>query len=898
MVSQEPVLNALLAQTLRACGLDAMAEQSVASVTADIKIDFPNHVVLIECEKLDARGSRAKKVEAVKDCLKRLDLPMQHGGRDADAVIALVYPPSCNETNLQSESTIEYSVVLPKHVELSVQPSVLSRNLSWTKAPISSLAQRIQALDQDIGEPDALARNLDRALQHAASILNPHQRKTLCDALNFGTRADAQSDFAGAKRCFLVIASAAMFHARLDLAMPSIRPNAADRPQPIGECLAQSDIVAASSGAWNQILEIDYKPIFEAACLVLNASLHTPHFSWAIGRVVTEALTIMRDSAGLRHDLLGRIFHKILEDARFDGSYYTSTPAAVILAGLAISNFSSDELRHFTVVDPACGTGTLLMATAERIRMLLGEGCSDYNYIVNSVLHGFDINLTATHMAATTLGLISPETTFDQMNIYRAAFGEMEDGSVRAGSLELFSEDMHVPIISTSSAMRQVQSGLERQRIEKADLVIMNPPFTRDSLRHDQLGASQETKVKNREKEIFALYQGQGIVNFRSSGPAFILLADFLAKSSQSTIALILPLSAAMNPSTHGLRMLLANKYHIEYIVAAHDPTRYWFSENTKISEMLVILRKRTKNVAKDAPTTIVNLAVNPVTVHDAHKLVDQIRSSAADLNGVTVMWPSRYMLAGDWTGVQFFSPFLTQTYRKMRRNELFQTHPLDHVAQVKSTYRKVREVFRISNKPNGNALRALWHFQTEVTKYMHAATDTYVVPKDATDKWKAVWNQCSHLMMPVKVRSNLTRVFSVFAESPTLGSYWMNVELKKKSTELEMALCAWFNSTLGILSALAVRTPKILCYPDFSTTGLNNAVVPDLSKDTASRLAQVYQDLNTADLGRWADAANDNRVNLDDRICEALNVEKDLVRKTRFELAREPMCTNKQYAT
>ena len=48
------------------------------------------------------------------------------------------------------------------------------------------------------------------------------------------------------------------------------------------------------------------------------------------------ALKVARNIVGLRHDLLGRIFHKVLETARYDGSFYTTTAAATLLAQLAI----------------------------------------------------------------------------------------------------------------------------------------------------------------------------------------------------------------------------------------------------------------------------------------------------------------------------------------------------------------------------------------------------------------------------------------------------------------------------------------------------------------------------------------------------------------------------------
>ena len=125
--------------------------------------------------------------------------------------------------------------------------------------------------------------------------------------------------------------------------------------------------------------------------------------------------------SGLRHDLLGRIFHRVLDTARYDGSFYTSTAAAVLLASLAIreedNNWADvNAVANLRICDPACGTGTLLMAAAERIRDLrnaAGSTSLDDEealglLLVEDVLWGYDVNLTATHMAASTLGCFLP----------------------------------------------------------------------------------------------------------------------------------------------------------------------------------------------------------------------------------------------------------------------------------------------------------------------------------------------------------------------------------------------------------------------------------------------------------------------------------------------------------
>jgi len=72
---------------------------------------------------------------------------------------------------------------------------------------------------------------------------------------------------------------------------------------------------------------------------------------------------------------MGRIYHLLLLEAKYLGTYYTSVPAATLLLKLALDidrwpkvNWSdSDELRSFQIGDLACGTGTLLMAASQAL---------------------------------------------------------------------------------------------------------------------------------------------------------------------------------------------------------------------------------------------------------------------------------------------------------------------------------------------------------------------------------------------------------------------------------------------------------------------------------------------------------------------------------------------------
>ena len=51
-------------------------------------------------------------------------------------------------------------------------------------------------------------------------------------------------------------------------------------------------------------------------------------------RGLAEVIALVSERVtGLRHDLLGRIFHRVLDTARYDGSFYTSTAPQSSLAG-------------------------------------------------------------------------------------------------------------------------------------------------------------------------------------------------------------------------------------------------------------------------------------------------------------------------------------------------------------------------------------------------------------------------------------------------------------------------------------------------------------------------------------------------------------------------------------
>jgi hypothetical protein len=170
-----------------------------------------------------------------------------------------------------------------------------------------------------------------------------------------------------AKVSALVLANALIFQEQL--------ANTDGRIVPLRKMEKEKDLIGATSKHWRWIWEeINYVPIFQLGEHVLD-ELPSAGTEGPLRSLLTEAKAICSAQAALRHDLMGRIYHWLLHHAKYLGTYYTSVPAATLLLKLALAaDWKQDfgdpaDLVSFKIADLACGTGTLLMATAQAFWM-------------------------------------------------------------------------------------------------------------------------------------------------------------------------------------------------------------------------------------------------------------------------------------------------------------------------------------------------------------------------------------------------------------------------------------------------------------------------------------------------------------------------------------------------
>lgn len=663
---------------------------------------------------------------------------------------------------------------------------------------------------------------------------------------------------------------------------------------------------------WQSIRKIDYHPIYNAALQTLLSL--TDHWSvkQLLGALYKGAAGVASNVSDIRSDLAGRIYHRLLNTAPFDGSYYTSTPAAILLARLALpSDFidwsDPEEIIKLKICDPACGTGTLLMAAAqvcrERHIIANGNGSTDelmHLHMIEDILNGMDINLSAVHLAASMLTLANPKVDFNRMGVYRAKFGMERTGRTNGskawlGSLEMLQGNeprLQFPDFERSGG--EGQEDTYPNLHNKCDLVIMNPPFTRDSLRHDQFSREDELEMKRAERRLLDKHPDGKSVHRSTVSTMFNLLADELAKDTSSMFARVMPAAEGTGVSAQPARIHLNEKWQAETIITSHDPRRIYFSENTSITESLLVARRR---LPEDGPrsTKFINLAKNPASSFDALGLANDIEEGDLS-NWGTVQWNSaEAMSQGDWLPMVFYDPQLTTTARMLRHGMSGTLKPLGEMAQVSPPGQGVREVFRRVSARQSSDMRALWRHESEERVTMRAEPDRMITPKSGKEQTaERYWEQRSNLLLASRLYPLTAATPAVFSNKPIIGSAWIPVtpnNFKIDPAKVMKAWCVWGNSSAGIISFLAISQRK-LTYPSFSMDGLRTLPFPDPATcpDAIASLANTYDELRNSRLLSLPNARDCQvRLAIDEAVAQAFTHRLDDIHEWRCLIATEP---------
>ena len=653
----EVVLNAELAALLRGHGLEAEAEQSLRLKSqrhqVDLLIELGEFAIAIEAEFAPGRTVLA-------DAEKRLpEKPLYWRGLAVDSVFALVYPKelqrlpeSRGRAELAKRSDLVFERVDSRAgsgtlVDGANEEVVRTRH-TGSVATLAEFLHNFWIQSSKVGSVEDAVEQASFAIEQASEILRR--------AASSHPLQDVDSDPEATSA--LIWLNALLFQELLarNLEISKLpgefRDRVIPRPEPSGHPRKIRE-------QWEAILEINWWPIFHVACESLRVA---PPYeaAHALRQLIAVAEDIAVKGVIRRHDVAGRIFHRLLGTRKFLATNYTTIPAAVLLASLAFDSrrapwsdidwSSQSELGKLRIVDPACGSGTLLMAALQEALTLHRRAGGDsesqgtaIQLLLENALHGYDVVPAAVHLTAATLSMAETRQLIGPMPLFWMPH-DVHDRRARLGSLDFlerspsrgiaqqlpaFVDKEHDPGRVTGSGERIYDA----QMPGECDLVIANPPYTRaggpgasdhtdwnpifgSALSKADARAMQDALRRTLSPTPASLYAGLG--------SAFMVLASEKVKAG-GRIAFVLPATVLTGSRWSPIREMLLRDFDVDWVVVSHDarsrhakgnlPGRLFvaFSESTRIAETLIVATKKGYEGSNTGKCTrFVNLRRNP----------------------------------------------------------------------------------------------------------------------------------------------------------------------------------------------------------------------------------------------------------------------------------------------
>lgn len=710
------------------------------------------------------------------------------------------------------------------------------------------------------------------------------------------------------------------------------------RVRPLARTISGKNLATNFAEVWEDITtNIDYIPIFNVAREIAVDLQGIPDADKALRTLAETAQGITSRRAALRHDLMGRIYHRLLADAKYFGAYYTTVPAAALLLKLTLDPQNTDidwsdlnQIKELRASDLSCGTGTLLKATLQTIVDNYVRACAVkgekpdlqllHQILVENVLVGFDVIPFAIHLAASALAIHEPEVQFGEMHLYTLPLG----GSPRLhlGSLEFLANKetvIQADLFGGASSSERVTGAgdvQEKAVVPPLDLCVMNPPFTRSVGGNLLFGNLPPKQRKTMQAALKKLVQKNGVkANITAGlGSVFVAIGNKYVKSG-GQLSLVLPRALLSGVSWKDTRELIGAGYQLNYIITSHQPNAWNFSENTELSECMTVARRRS-NGDTLAPTKVVNLWRKPASSIEALAFARTImNASGVMLEGQTgtdsievggqkigevVLCPPERATAGVWRYEQAYAQtdlcrtalYLSQGQVYVPGRGVLSRFPIVKLRELGTLGPDRRDIHDgFTTSETFTAYSALWGHDTESVQSMSQAPNLYLSARPKAAKGRnlrdatLLWSRAGRLLIAERLWLDTTRLLSIRLTATSLSNTWWTFApydgLSVPVEDIERILALWINSTLGILSFVAARVDTRGPWIAFKKPMLEDIEVINpiaLTKTQRKALIKVYEELSGETLQRVPDInADDVRARIDEAIMKALGISDNL---------------------
>ena len=511
------------------------------------------------------------------------------------------------------------------YVLLSVKDDILQGvqrypNDGWIQGSVTDIATAIRTGAMPISRLEHAAYDLEYGVDEAAKLLEdaieerPEIGRQIEDILH------QESCLQTSRMSMLILTNAFVFQSIL-----ARKPGLKDVPS-LGQLRSINHRLNVTHilEAWDQIYQVNYRPIFDVAIKLVNALASDDE-------LVGEILLGLRDTAqklidkklAQVHELAGIVFQRLIVDRKFIKTYYTRPVSVSLLSALVLPerDFTNEDpevikasLSECKIADFACGTGALLNGVYQRLlgfyEQAGGSGEAIHKDMVENNLWGFDIMPNASHLTAALIASNYPHVRIGGTKIEVMEYATRHlDGKWALGSLDFIEDPGNLRLLNVINPqrVRGDDSTGEVQHVSirhgEMDIVIDNPPFTRVGANND----ANDPEVPNTifgdqnphvvEQMQMALRNVDNSMGNVTAGLAsyFVDLADRMLKTNgQSVMGFVLPITVLTSPDWKKIRELWSRQYHNLLVVTiADEKTKDCsFSADTNMAECLVIAIK------------------------------------------------------------------------------------------------------------------------------------------------------------------------------------------------------------------------------------------------------------------------------------------------------------------
>lgn len=943
--NREEVINTQLALLISTLGVTADAEtiRFHGKHWPDVIFQLHGLRVVIESKFADTPNAEHSVLE---DARRRIRAGIAH------IAAAVVYPdilrttPTTKIRNTLADVDLRFQII-----------TETSEGSDWFVGKPAALMEALRRAQESLAQDDTVektAKALNLKLTGVAQLWMGQSGACdrLSEILGIATPKGETQEKArkrretAAKVSALVLANAMIFQEQLAATDSRITP--------LRKIEKKTDLVGVVSRHWHWIWErINYVPIFQLGERILDELPSSQHTTFAVGYLLGEAMLICEQQAALRHDLMGRIYHWLLHQAKYLGTYYTSVSAATLLLKLSLSaEWKQDfgdptELAEVKVGDLACGTGTLLMAAAQAFsdkyirtraetnRSLEPADLSTlHRTLMENVLHGYDVLPSAVHLTASTLALLAPDIAFVRMNLFAMPIGvDQKKENARLGSLDFLKDhEIKTQMALDNSQLETIRRGAAmseaaKAKLPKLHLCVMNPPFVR-SVGGNLLFGSLPDERGTLQKELKKRVKDLPANVIAGLGSVFVALADKHLEIG-GRLAFVLPAALASGEAWGPTRRLIAEKYHLETVVSSHDADRPNFSENTSLSELLLVARKLDSG-EKPGRTTYISLWRNPRSIHEALHMANAISNTSQVVNvegtGITSVRSKSEKIADMLSvpptkGAEIWQSALISQVELSRicwnlQSAILRIEGIDdevslpicrlrELGELGYDRRDIHDAFEISTD-DWSPFPAFWgHDATVVTTIAQSPTAKLIartVPaKGRTLKSSAaVWSKAGRILLAERLRTNTQKVLALGFKEVVLGNTWWAMRTSNLNDKQIKTLLLFLNSSLGIVLYFSRRVITEGAFMQMKKPAWENMPVLDVRRVTKrqlSMLAGTYDEIESMPLHPIAQLdADPIRISIDDALCKVLELPQ--VRSIRELLAREPGLTARPIAT